>query len=87
VESRPVEALSLSDDELADQAADRDPSTDGQLARGPSRAGRRARRFARLEVDLGPWTTLRSGAIAANLTVARYVGLVAETAVDRAARS
>jgi predicted DNA-binding ribbon-helix-helix protein len=59
------------------------PLSETSGRRGPSGSGRRARRFARLEVDLGPWTTLRSGAIAANLTVARYVGLLVETTGDR----
>jgi len=51
--------------------------------RGPSGEGRRAQRFARLEIDLGPWTTLRAGAIAGTLTVARYVGLLVESAFAR----
>jgi hypothetical protein len=59
------------------------PLSETSGRRGPSGAGRRAQRFARLEVDVGPWTTLRAGAIAGNVTVARYVGLLAETAVDR----
>jgi len=50
--------------------------------RGPSGAGRRAQRFARLEVNLGPWTTVRVGAIAANITLARYVGLLVESSSD-----
>jgi hypothetical protein len=54
--------------------------------RGPVGEGRRARRFARLEIDLGPWTTLRAGAIAGNLTAARYVGLLVEAVTSLSTR-
>jgi len=46
--------------------------------RGPPGGGRRAGCFARIDVEEEAWRAVRARAIAANLTVARYVGLVVE---------